>query len=253
VSSGLRIYLTGRLCVVGPAGSVGEADLAGNQSRVALALLVFERRPVHRDRLADIIWGGDLPVTWNTSLNAIISKIRGQLSRTGLDGRAVVTATGGSYGVSLPSDAWVDTEDAFRRVDRAEGAARHGDVDAALQEATVASSILGRPFLGGVDGEWVDDVRRQLTTVLYRSYVVIASGWNTRGDHQLAATIAERAIDLDPIRETAYRLLIEAELGRGDSAAALRAFDRCERVIRDEFGASPAADTVALAERARHA
>lgn len=247
----MRIYLTGRLCVAGPAGTITDADLPGNQARLALALLVHERRPVHRDRLADVIWDGELPGTWNTSLNAIVSKLRRQLTRTGLDGRSVLTTSGGSYAISLPAASWVDTEDAIRRVDRAEGAARHGDLAAAVAEATVSSGILQRPFLAGVGGEWAAGVRRQLQTALYRSYVVLAHGWLEQGDHQLASTVAERAIVLEPIRETAYRLLIEAELGRGDAIAALEAFDRCERIVRDEFGASPSGETVALADQAR--
>lgn len=251
MSDEVKVFLTGRLCVQGPGGTITDVDLPGNQARLAFALLVHERRPVHRDRLADVIWDGDLPDTWNTSLNAIVSKLRRQLGRVGLDGKDVVSASGGSYAVSLPAASWVDTEDAIRRVDRAEGAFRHGDLPNALREATVASSILRRPFLGGLDGDWVADVRRQLGAGLYRSYVVLAGGWILQGDHQLASSIAERAIVLDPIRETAYRLVIEAELGRGDAIAALEAFDRCERVVRDEFGASPSAETLELVERVR--
>lgn len=251
MTASVKIHLTGRLHIEGPAGSIGESDLSGNQARTAFAVLVHERRPLHRDRLADIIWNGQLPDTWSTSLNAVISKLRRQLSRVGLDGKAVIGATGGTYGLTLPSGAWVDTEDAIRRIDRADGAMRHGDEEAALPDATVASSILRRPFLGGVDGPWVADVRRQLSDGLYRSYVVLATGWRQQGDHQLASSVAERAIELDPIRETAYRLLMEAELARGDAIAAMRAFDRCERIVRDEFGASPSAAMLELADQAR--
>jgi DNA-binding SARP family transcriptional activator len=60
-----------------------------------------------------------------------------------------------------------------------------------------------------------------------------------------------RAIELDPVREAAYQLLMEAELARGDVLAAMRAFDRCERVVRDEFGASPSTAMLELADRAR--
>lgn len=251
MSDGLRIFLTGRLCVVGPEGTITDADLPGNQARLALALLVHERRPVHRDRLADVLWDGRLPDSWSTSLNAVVSKLRARLARTGVDGRAVLTAGRGSYAISLPATSWVDTEDAIRRLDRAEGAMRHQDPSAAVRDATVAASILARPFLSGLDGVWVAEVRRLLAAALYRSYVVLATGWIRQEDHQLASTVAERAIALDPIRETAYRLVMEAELGRGDSIAALEAFDRCERVVRAEFGASPSAETLAVAQRIR--
>lgn len=241
----------GRLCVRGPGGTVRDSDLPGNQARQALAVLVHERRPVPRDRLAEIVWDGEVPDGWSRSLNAIVSKLRRQLQRTGLDGATVLAATGGAYVLSLPSGTWVDTEDAIRRVDRAEGAVRHGDARSAVAEATVAAGILRRTFLAGVDSEWVTDVRRRFDGVLYRASAVLAAGWIARGDHQLAVTVAGEMVDLDPFRETGYRLIIEAELGRGDAIAALDAFDRCERVIREEFGASPSPETIALAERAR--
>ncbi len=251
MTDGVKVFLTGRLRVEGHSGTVTDVDLSGPQARLALALLVHERRPIDRDRLAHIIWDGELPPTWSTSLNAIVSKLRRQLSRTGLDGRSVLTAGGGAYAISLPVDSWVDIEDAIRRVDRAEGAERHGDLANAVSEATVASSILRRSFLSGIEGDWVADVRRSLDASLYRAFVVLATGWNLRGDHGLAGNVAAQAIELDPIREVGYRLLMEAELGRGDAIAALEAFDRCERVVRSEFGASPSSATIALADRAR--
>jgi SARP family transcriptional regulator, regulator of embCAB operon len=249
--SQVNVFLTGGLMVEGPDGSFGEGDLPGNQARVALAALVHERVPISRDRLADIVWGEDSPEGWSGSLNALISKIRALFASCGLDARAILTSTGGSYAINLPPGSWVDLEDATRRLDRAEGAVRHGDLAAALPDATVASSILRRPFLGGSEGEWIDGVRRRQHAALYRCYEVLSEGWAAQGDHRLGVVIAERAIALDPLRETGYRLLMEAELARGDTIAALQAFDRCERVVRTEFGASPSQSTIDVVERVR--
>ncbi len=251
VRPSLSIFLTGRLVVEGPAGTFGEADLAGKQARVALASLTLERVPIDRDRLADMIWGEELPDQWSSSLNVLISKIRSLLARCGLDAKAILTSSGGAYAVNLPPQGWVDVEDAVRRLDRADAAARRRDWMSALPEATVASSILRRPFLGGVEGEWVDARRRRLQADLYHAYVLLAEGWIDRGNEQLSITIADQAITLDPLRETAYRLLMEAELSRGDSFAALSTFKRCEEMCRAELGAAPSRATVELAERSR--
>ncbi len=236
----------------GPEGSFDEGALPGNQARVALAALVHERVPLDRDRLADIVWGEDLPEGWNGSLNALISKIRGLFGRCGLDPKSILISTAGSYAITLPPGSWVDLEDAIRRLDRAEGEVRHGNVPGALPDATVASSILRRPFLRGSESAWIDDVRRRQDAALYRCYEVLAHGWTAQGHHRLAIAITEQAIALDPLRETGYRLLMEAELARGDSIAALEAFDRCERIVMAEFGASPSQLTIDVADQARH-
>jgi len=247
----LRVYLTGRLVVEGPDGSFDEADLPGNLGRVVLAALAVERVPIGRERLAAMLWDEDSPDGWNGSLNSLISKIRSLFDQLGVDGKEAITSSGGSYQLVLPPDAWVDLEVAQRSLDRAEGLHRRGEVAAALAEATTASAVFRRPFLSGFYGDWVDDTRRRLSVCLYRCYEVLADGWRLRDDLPLAASIAEKAVALDPFRETGYRLLMEAELARGDVVAALRVFDRCERVMQDEFGASPSSRTLEVVERAR--
>ncbi len=247
----MNVFLTGRLTVEGPSGSFDESALPGNQARVALAALVHDRVPLDRDRLADIVWGEDLPDGWSGSLSALISKIRSLFARCGLDAKAILKSSAGSYAITLPAGSWVDMEDATRRLDRAEGAVRHGEISDALPDATVASSILRRPFLSGSESVWIDEVRRRQEASLYRCYEVLAEGWCAQGHHRLAIAIAEQAISLDPLRETGYRLLMEAELARGDGIAALQAFDRCERIVQAEFGALPSPLTIEVAERAR--
>ncbi len=246
-----RLYLTGGLRMEGPSGSFGDADLPGLQGRIAFAALAIERRPVSHDELAEIVWDQDPPSQWKSALTPIVSKIRALLTRTGLDGRAVLGSVGGTYALTVPSDTWVDLEDAHRRLDRAEGALRHGDDAAATREGTVASSILRRPLLAGIDSLWVDQQRRRQSDALYRCLVTLASAWTRLGDHQLAATIAENAVGLDPLRETGHRLLIEAERARGDGAAALRAYTRCAAILAEELGVDPSPDTLRLADLIR--
>lgn len=246
-----QLYLLGGLRLDGPGGSFADHDLPGAQGRVALATLAVERRALSRDALAEIVWDGRLPAKWEGALSAIVSKLRALISATGLDGKQVITTTGGTYALVLPAGTWIDLEDAVRRLDRAEGALRHGDHETATTDGTVASGVLRRTFLVGVEGHWVDDQRRRLRDLDYRCSVALAQAWIERGDFSLAVTIAEHAIELDPLREVAHRLVATAELARGDRAAALRALTRCERILVDELGIAPSAETRALADRLR--
>lgn len=247
----LNVFLTGRLTVQGPDGGFDEAALPGNQARVALAALVHERVALDRDRLADIVWGENLPEGWNGALRALISRTRTLLARCGHDAKSILQSTSGSYAMTLPAGSWVDLEDATRRLDRAEGEVRHGNARGALPEATVASSILRRPFLSGSEGRWIHEVRRRQQAALYRCYEVLADGWREQGHHELSIDIAARAIALEPLRETGYRLVMEAELARGDTIAVLATFDRCEQVVIAEFGASLSQRTIDVAAQAR--
>ena len=243
----MRVFLTGRVSMVTAKGSFDESDLPGTQGRLAFASLVLERSPKAREELADRVWDGEqLPDSWNTALDSLISKIRRLLSQIGLDGKEVLLQTAGSYQLVLPAGSWVDIEDATRRLDRAEGARRHGEMEQAVSEATVAAGIFRRPFLAGVGGHWAEAMRNRHRDALYRSYEVLTEGWRRNRDPGLAATVAQSAIDVNPFRESAYRLLMQAEAARGDRAAALLAYRRRCKMLRDELDTVPSPETEAV-------
>lgn len=235
--------------MIGPDGQMTESELPGSQGRIALVHLLIERRPIARDRLADVIWGDALPAEWSVGLSSVISRIRTLLHRSGIDRSHLVT-TGGAVELALPSDAWFDFEDALRRVDRAEGAQREGDMRIAAREATVASAILRRPLLAGIDNIWVDEIRRTLADRQYRNYEVLSEAWRCRGDLRYATAIAEAAIVVDPLRESGYRLAMGALVELGEAAAAMSVYGRCVEALR-ELGVSPSRALDALADRAR--
>ena len=237
-----RIHLTGGLRVEGPRSGFGESQLPGHQGRIVFVALAITRQPISHGGLADIVWDGAPPRQWRSALAAIVSKTRSLVASTGLDATSTLASEGGSYVFIPPTDAWIDLEHASRCLDRAEGALRHGDPLGAAPDATVASSILRRPLLAGVDCLWLDETRRQLEDGRYRSFIALSTAWNRLGDHRLAATTAEAAITTDPYREIGHRRLIEAERAQGDGGAARRAFQRCERQLA-EIGAQPSPDT----------
>ena len=62
----------------------------------------------------------------------------------------------------------------------------------------------------------------------------------------LAVQYRTELLDLDPFRETAYRQLMQLHAAMGNRAEALRVFERCRTLLRDELGASPSQQTEAL-------
>src|SRR5690606_6716165 len=120
------------------------------------------------------------PEKWDGALSAIVSRIRSLLSRTGVESRDVLASSGGTYVLRLPPGTWVDLEDAYRRLDRAHGALRHGDLLLATTDGTVAAGILRRPFLAGLDGDWIAGERRRQTDAHHAATIVLATAWLER-------------------------------------------------------------------------
>src|SRR5262249_43066155 len=61
-----------------------------------------------------------------------------------------------------------------------------------------------------------------------------------------AIAVAERLVALAPLEEHVHQRLMQLHYLRGDRSAAIAAFERCERLLKDELGARPGAETLTL-------
>ena len=192
----IRIYLTGRIGVEADEQLViEERHFRGKQSRLMFAYLVSERhRPVLREDLAKLIWGDELAQTWELSLSSLISRIRRLLIKDALDQAASLSGRFGQYELRLPPASWVDLEACGGAVDRAEGALRNGDPQGVLSPATVALNISRRPFLSGIEGEWVESQRRKLERVRLRALDSLSRMW-----------LAKPIVSLSPEASSTFR------------------------------------------------
>lgn len=235
----LRIYLTSRVAVRGPAGEVAEADLPGELGRLLLARLVLRRHPLARGELVEDLWPERPPAAVESVLNATVSRLRRALDRVGVDGRQVLVANRGLLELRRPADTWVDVETAHRGIDAAEGALRRGDPRLAWSQAVVASAIARRPLLPGLDRPWLDDERDRLRSALERSLGVLADAWLALGDPAQSRLMAAELVRVAPLAESSHRRLVLALLAAGERSAAALAVDAWDRVVVDELGLAP--------------
>jgi SARP family transcriptional regulator, regulator of embCAB operon len=236
----VRVYLTGRVCIEGET-LLDQAELPGRQGRLALVRLVAERHhPMHLDELATALWGERLPSSWETSLRAIVSKLRTVLATTARDARIVSDA--GCYQIKL-GDAWVDLEAAANAIDRAEGALRSSQLDRAWSQATVAAGIARRSILPSEDLTWVAELRGRIRSVRFRAVDVLAQVYLARADHPLAAMMARELVDLEPYREAGYRHLMNAHASSGDRAEAVRVYGSLRDLLCRDLGVDPDPET----------
>jgi DNA-binding SARP family transcriptional activator len=66
------------------------------------------------------------------------------------------------------------------------------------------------------------------------------------GETTAALPLALALLDDDPLSEDAHRRVMRLHYLRGDRAAAMLAFDRCEQLLKHEVGTRPSAATLAL-------
>lgn len=243
----LTVQLAGRVMVKSHDAVLDERMLYGSQARLVFSMLVLERdRPVSRDELAEVLWPDRFPRTWGAALRGVISKVRAFLLAARIPEDALVYDGFGAYQAHLPTDVVVDVESASSAVETAEQMLREGNHTSAIALAEYARSVASRPFLPDAKGCWIDGVRTRLREVLLWALCVLAEGHTQRGHPHRAVQAAQQALGLEPFRERTHQLLMRAHAAAGNPAEALRAYDRCRRLLAEELGVHPATETTAL-------
>ncbi|MBB4844536.1 DNA-binding SARP family transcriptional activator [Paucibacter oligotrophus] len=94
--------------------------------------------------------------------------------------------------------------------------------------------------------QWLQLQRQQLGQQQAETLAQTASLAEREGHLAQALQLAQRLLALQPGSEHAHRRLMRLHYLRGDRAAALAAFDDCERLLKDELSVRPGAETLAL-------
>lgn len=128
-----------------------------------------------------------------------------------------------------------------------------GDRELVLAEGVehdlaAADSVLGdRPCRVGAEFDaWLERQRGERRDRVRRALVARADAAEAERRHGEALQVARELLALEPLSEHAHRRLIRLHYLAGERPAALLAFDRCERVLKDEVGVAPSAETLAL-------
>ena len=84
---------------------------------------------------------------------------------------------------------------------------------------------------------------RELDRVARRGFDCLTWVWTQRDNAVLAVAMAELAVEVEPLNEPAWRTLISTHARFGNRAEALRAYWRCDELMRDQLGVAPDAET----------
>ncbi len=101
------------------------------------------------------------------------------------------------------------------------------------------------PVIGEL-AAWLEQQRRRRQEQVLQSLQARCDAAEQAGRWTDALALAQELLALVPFSEAAHRSVMRLHYLAGDRAAALLAFDRCERVLKDDVGTRPDAETLAL-------
>jgi len=212
------------------------SDFQGVKPRQVLYLLALnEGRPLPKERLADVLWGGLPPNSWRSTLEGYVSLLRHTL-QPGVAARdSVVQTRSGSYQLD-PDLVRVDI-DRFNELTR----------EAATQPPRAALESL-RQALGLVRGEilegerctsWVVEARSRWLQRSQRVAIEAGKLSMLLGDPASAVDFGQHACELDPLAEDAWALVIEGFWRTDRRSDALRSYSRLRGLLDQELGIGP--------------
>lgn len=214
-------------------------DLGPRKAKALLAWLAVHPNTEHpREKLAALLWPDRAEEQGRHSLRQSLSRLRKALTRE---------ETGSPI---QSSRGWVRLDSALMRIDVLQ-------FESALQDkGNKASEKAGKlykgEFLAGCNpradlfDDWVMDYRHhyreRATAAMCRSLSALLD----RGRFKQAVPLATQLINIDLLRESAYRGLMMAHQGLGNYALALHWYRRCESVLQRELNVLPCLETRAL-------
>jgi DNA-binding SARP family transcriptional activator len=214
-------------------------------ARSLFAYLVLNReRPHTRDLLAGTFW----PDFDDTRARRRLSQALWQIQTTiGEDG-------GERYLIGAPDTVRFNGGADFELdVDRFEAllgtAAAADDRNEETQALTGAVDLYRGDLLAGFYDDWLFHDQDRLRTAFLGALERLTDLARSRGDYETALVHARRLAQEDEFDEEAHRRVMRIAVLLGRHNEAIRQFEECRRILADELGTEPSAETVALYER----
>jgi WD40 repeat protein/DNA-binding SARP family transcriptional activator len=219
-------------------------DALGRRDRVVLAALVVAgTAAVRADRLAEALYGDELPPTWRKVVQGCILRLR-----HGLGARAIQTTPDG-YRLVVGDDE-VDARRFERMYERAIELIEVGQAERAVPLLRDALALFEGEPLVELDG-WATgrDEANRLVELHRRGEERLVEALLSDGRVDEATALAVGLAGREPLREQRWALLAQAYYRSDRQADALRAVGRARKLLREELGVDPGPALAAI-ERA---
>ncbi|XVV15550.1 AfsR/SARP family transcriptional regulator [Actinoplanes sp. CA-131856] len=207
---------------------VGEQRIAlSSGAQRLVAFLALQEQPRTRSYVASTLW----PETTAERANA---NLRSSLWRALRTGHRVIDAS--SQEMALAGNVGVDLREA---VDHAYQLLDEGCRCDEILTRQTRDELSADLLPEWSDNEWVLMEQEQYRQLRLYALEAMVERLTAAGRHGEAVTAGLAVVRAEPLRESAYRVLIHAHLAAGNRVSATHQYEQCRRVLLDELGLEP--------------
>jgi DNA-binding SARP family transcriptional activator len=201
------------------------------------ALIAFGGVDVPEERLTDALWpeadGDQAHKSFETTLARLRRLLGGDVFIRHRARRLTIN----------PLYCWVDSLALEQLLDTL----RESPTDHATLLCEKAVGLYKGPFLPSDAGlSWTLPCRETLKNRLLRVVLKAGHQCEQAGEWESAAEYYAKGIETDGLAEEFYRRLMVCHLNLGNNADAVKAYNRCRRLLRAELGIEPSTETMAV-------
>ncbi len=220
------------------------------KSMAILAYLAVQGEIQRRDTLAALLWPESSQSRARSSLRRELWDLHQTVGTEWLDTTADT--------IGLVADVWTDAAH-FESLLSGLGATPGAEPAVSqIAHCQAAVELYRGDFLTGFTlpdspdfDDWqyfqVEHYRRLFANAL----TVLTAAHESRQNYDAAISVTRRRLALDPLYEPAHRQLITFYALTRQTAAALRQYQECQRLLNEEFGVEPETETTALYQSIR--
>ena len=224
------------------------------ESSIAQEIFLFllsHRRMVHsRESLATLLWSECSTEQSKKNLRQTLWRLRSSDALpTELKQTLLISIDKDHIQLNPEIDFWVDTE-VFEQIYREVKSRQTVDEDLA-QRLREAAQIYRGGFLEGYWHDWCLFDRERFQNMYLAMMDKLIEWCISQNNFDDGLDYGERILQLDPASERAHQQMMRLYHLSGNRTAALRQFERCVRLLKEELDVDPSASTHAILAQIR--
>ncbi|MGA7306765.1 MAG: bacterial transcriptional activator domain-containing protein [Rhodothermales bacterium] len=228
-------------------------NIKSQKSLELFAYLLLRRQAHSRESVADLIWGDHASTEQSRKyLRNTLWQLQKHLAPQIPDDLTILEADARTITVNPAISVSTDVEEFESAFDEVR------DVDGALLTKEQASNLrraldmYSGPFLGGWFSDWclVQRERSQHMVLLVLDKLMAYAA--SQGEYESGIFYGERILQFDRAREVTHRNLMMLFYLAGDRSSAVRQYQLCESILKEELDISPSERTRTVLESIRN-
>ena len=207
------------------------------QSRDLFFCLLQHEQGLRKEEIGALFWPEHPPHKLDGVFRSTLYRLRRAVFRES------VIFSDGLYTFNWESDFWFDIKAYQALLNQAEKETAEDEKRQRLEEAL---ALCQGEYLEGIYDDWCVLERERWRESEKTTRESLAKLYASRGSLQRAVETYQQLVALDPYREPAHRELMRCYFRLGDRAAAIKQYQTCAQILRDDLGLSPSAETEQL-------